>query len=256
MTWEICPQHWKGRLNLVRTKGLVILTLAMMLGVASAALAVDEEGTWFQVSLGFHGMAMDDLNNTDFRWHEDSPDGFNLDKLNSGMALSFGIGYDMSPLVTYGLFWEHQYASTSGTDQDIKADVNLAADIFTGRLGLNFLRKEKWRLGVAGAMGFLVSGGEVNKTTAGASYGQTDLSGNCMTIEGMANLDISMNETSIIQITGGWRLANVESFKYGGAPALGDDGQEMSLDYSGFTARVGIKYRFGSADEQTAPEIH
>ncbi len=226
-----------------------MLTLVLFWGMASAALADEDVGTWVQVALGVNGMAMDDINNSDFRWHEDSPDGFDLADISSGMALSFGIGYDMSPLVTYGVFWEHQYASTKGMDGEMEADVNLAADIFTGRLGLNFLRKEKWRLGVGGAMGFLVAGGDVNKTTAGASYGQSDISGNCMLFEGMANLDVEVGESTILQVTGGWRIAEVETFKIAGAPALDPDGQEMSLDYTGFTARVGLKYRFGSEDE-------
>ncbi len=240
----------------MRIIGLFILTLVLTLGQASTTLAVNAEGSWFQVSFGVNGMAMDDINQADFRWHEDSPDGFNLDKVNSGLALSLGVGYDLSPLLNYGLFWEHQYASTKGTDMEIEADVNLAADIFTGRMGLNFIRQEKWRLGVVGSLGFLVAGGDVNQTTSGASYGQKDLSGNCMVFEGMANLDIQVSESSILELTGGWRLADVESFKYGSAPALKADGSDMSLDYSGFTARVGLKYRFGTLEKQTTPEIH
>jgi hypothetical protein len=234
-------------LNLLSSKIYITLTLILVLAVGSSSFAEESQGSWVQVNLGVNGMAMNDINETDFRWHEDSPDGFNLDDVNSGMALSFGIGYDLSPLVSYGAFWEHQYASTSGMDQDMKAEVNLAADIFSGRLNLNFIRKEKWRFGVGGSMGFLVAGGDVNKTTAGASYGQSDLSGDCWAFEGMANLDIVAGESTVVQITGGWRLAEVSSFKNGKVPVLTPDGEDMSLDYTGFTARVGLKYRLGGS---------
>jgi len=252
----IYPIKVKGWLNLFHQNVLAALTLILILAVGAPSFSAEGVGSWFQVSLGVNGMAMDDINETDFRWHEDSPDGFNLNEVNSGMALSFGFGYDMSPLVGYGLFWEHQYASTNGMDQEMEADVNLAADIFTGRLNLNFIRKENWRLGVAGSMGFLVAGGDVNKTTAGASYGTSELSGDCMTFEGMACLEIVTGGGTIVQITGGWRLAEVESFKNGKSPVLKPDGEDMSLDYSGFTARVGMKLRFGDMGDQTAPDIN
>ncbi len=241
---------------MMRKNLLVLLLVLLALPTASAAIAAEGVGSWVQVSLGVNGMAMDDINEADFRWHEESPDGFNLNEINSGMALSFGVGYDMSPAIGYGFFWEHQYASSNGMDQEMEADVNLAADIFSGRVNFNFIRKEKWRLGVAGSMGFLVAGGDVNKTTAGASYGSSDLSGNCMTFEGMANLEIITGGGSIVQINGGWRQAEVTSFKNGSAPVQKPDGENMSLDYSGFTARVGLKFRFGDMADQTVQDIN
>lgn len=225
------------------------LMLVFVLTLGTDSFAGDEGGSWVQVSLGINGLAMDDINETDFRWHEDSPDGFNLNEINSGMALLFGVGYDSSSLLGYGMFWEHQYASSSGVDQEMEADVNLAADIFTGRLSLNFIRKEKWRLGVAGSMGFLVAGGDVNKTTAGASYGKSELSGDCMVFEGMAKLEIVTGGGSVVQITGGWRQAEVTSFKNDNKPVKMADGEDMSLDYSGFTARAGLKFWFGSGGD-------
>lgn len=246
----------KGRLDLVYRNALAAISLISLLAISSQSFAAEGTGSWVQVSLGLNGMAMDDINETDFRWHEDSPDGFNLGEVNSGTALSFGVGYDMSPLVGYGLFWEHQYASTDGMDQEMKADVNLAADIFTGRLNLNFLRRSHWRLGVAGSLGFLVVGGSVDKTTDGASYGKTDLSGNCWALEGMANLEIVVGESTIVQVTTGWRQADVSSFKNASATVSTPDGGDMSMDYSGLTLRVGMKYRFGSMAEQTTPDIN
>ncbi len=235
---------------------IAVWALVLVLGLGPASFAAEGEGPWVQVSLGMNGLAMDDINQTDFRWHEDSPGGFDLDDFNSGLALAFGVGHDISQMVGYGLFWEHQYAATKGSDLDMEADVNLAADIFSGRLNVNFIRAEKWRLGVAGSLGFLVAGGDVNKTTAGASYGKTDLSGTCWALEGMANLELVVGQSSIVQITGGWRQAEVKSLKYGGTTVTGPDGGDMSLDYSGFTARVGLKYRFGGEGGQASPNIN
>ncbi len=242
-------------LGIVASLLTISTILVLVLGVTTNAAAAEGEGSWFQVSLGYLGMAMDDINEADFRWHDDSPDGFNLGKMNSGMALSFGLGYDMSPSLGYGLFWEHQYASTSGTDGDLTADVNLAADTFSGRLNYNFVTQKSWRLGLAGSLGYLVVGGDVNKTTSGASFGETDLAGNTWALEGMAVLEFVVGESSTLQVTAGWRDAKVTSFRSGSATVVKDDGQDMSLDYTGFTARVGWKYRFGSLDDQTVPDI-
>lgn len=233
----------------------VPMILLLIISLSGLAHAGDDQRSWVLVSLGVNGLAMDDINNTDFRWHEDSPDGFGLGEVTAGMALSFGIGYDLSPAISYGLIWEHQYATTKGTDQDLTADVNLAADNFLGRMEYRFLRKEKWRLGLAGSLGYMVVGGEINKTTSGASYGDSDLSGNTWAFEGMAIVDIVVGKSSTLQISGGWREAKVKSFKNASAPVLKDDGSDMSLDYSGFTARVGLKYSFGSSEYQTTPDI-
>ncbi len=114
----------------MKTIHLLLCSLVFLVVMAQPLQAEEGVGSWFQVSLGLHGMAMDDINKTEFRWHEDSPNGFDLKDISTGMALSFGVGYDISEVVGYGLFWEHQYASTKGNDQGMEADVNLAADIF------------------------------------------------------------------------------------------------------------------------------
>ncbi len=234
---------------------VLLSVLAVVIGTVDLGFAAEGKGSWFQVSLGYHGLAMGDINEADFRWHEDSPDGFDLNDLNSGMALSFGLGFDMSNSLGYGLFWEHQYASTSGTDQELTADVNLAADSFIGRLNFNFIKQKNWRLGVAGALGYLVVGGDVNKTTDGASYGQTDLTGNTWSFEGMGLFEFVVGKSSMLQVTVGWREATVESFKNGTATVFKENGENMHIDYTGFTTRVGWKLRFGSMDTQTAPSI-
>ncbi len=234
---------------------VVMMTLVLVGSQVNSSVADDGQGSWVLVALGINGLAMDGINNTDFRWHEES-DGFGLSDVNSGMSLSFGLGYDLSAAFSYGLIWEHQYASTSGTDQELKADVNLASDNFLGRMDYRFLRKDKWRLGVAGSLGYMVVGGEVNKTTSGASYGESELTGNTWAFEGMVIVDVVVGESSILQISGGWRDAFVKSFKNGSATVFKDNGDNMSLDYSGFTARVGLKYVFGSSADQSSPDIN
>ncbi|MCP4290919.1 MAG: outer membrane beta-barrel protein [bacterium] len=253
-------QFLKGE-KMFKTINLILVPPVLLLGLfftiflqTEQANAREGEGPWFQVSLGYNGMAMQDINETDFRWHEDS-DGFDLDDVTGGMALSFGLGYDMSKSYGYGLFWEHQYGSTSGTDVEMKADVNLRADIFAGRLNYNFITNDQWRFGVAGALGFLVVNGNVNKTTSGASYGKSELTGQTWSLEGMGIVEFSVGEKSLIQLTAGWREANVKSFKNASATVFKPDGQKMSMDYTGFTARVGYKIRFGSLSGQTVPDI-
>jgi hypothetical protein len=235
---------------------MTLLCLVLIVWTSGVQAAAVGEGSWVQVSLGLHGMAMDDINKTDFRWHEDSANGFDLKELSSGMALSFGIGYDMSPALGYGFFWEHQYAKTDGQDQEIKADVNLGANIFAGRVNYNFIRSEKWRLGLAGSLGYLATSGNVKISTDGVNYGDTAIKGSGWSLEGMAIVEFVAGESTIVQVTGGWRQAEVKSFKNGGATAKLPDGSDMTLDYTGFTARVGLKYRFGNLDEQVTHDIN
>ncbi len=72
----------------------------------------------------------------------------------------------------------------------------------------------------------------------------------------MLQVEIVIGEKTRLQVNGGYRQAKVDKFKNGGKYAVGPDGNELSLDYSGFTTRVGLKYRFGDVQDQTTPDIN
>jgi|GEM_PF-1310260 len=242
----------RNRLNTATFTLLIILMLATPVGAATGL------GPWISAGVGLNGLAMDDINKADLRWYEPSPTGFDLPDITSGMMLSFGVGYDMSPVVGYGFYYEHQYASTKGTDVDVDGNLNLGANIFTGRVTARFIRRESVLLGVSGGLGYLATSGNTKVTRSGINYGEQKIKGSGFSIEGGLLGEIKLADKTLLDITVGYRYAKVDEFKLDGAPVYNEDGSRMSLDYSGVTARVGIKYRFGSGEgvQETRPDIH
>ena len=49
-------------------------------------------------------------------------------------------------------------------------------------------------------------------------------------------------------MTAGWRLASVDKVKFAGATVVKDDGENLALDYTGYTLKLGLIWRFGTDD--------
>lgn len=234
------------------------LGLLLLLTMATGASAATGTGPWVSAGLGYNGLAMDDINSADVRWYEESPEGFNLPDINSDFALSFGLGYDMSPVVGYGFYWEHQYAGAKGTDVDVDGHLNLGADLFIGRVTARFIRKESFLLGVAGGIGFVSTSGKIDASRSGTNYGEQKITGSTFSLDGALIGEVVLGEKTLLDISVGYRYAKVDEFKVAGAPAYDADGDRMSIDYSGFMTRVGVKFRFGSGEgvQESRPDIN
>jgi len=76
----------------LKIPAMIVMVLLLLTGGAVQALA----GGWFKAAAGMSGMAMDDINNADFRFYDNTPDGYDFPDLDSGFSLSFHLGYDLS----------------------------------------------------------------------------------------------------------------------------------------------------------------
>ncbi len=227
----------------LKIPAMIVMVLLLLTGGAVQALA----GGWFKAAAGMSGMAMDDINNADFRFYDNTPDGYDFPDLDSGFSLSFHLGYDLSRDFSLGFSWDRQYARAEGVDQDITANLNLDANFFMGHLYWRPLRTEKWQFGAAAGMGLVFPDGKVKMTGPGnVNYGEGEITGSSgLALEIMGLVDFSVGERSIIEVTVGWRDATIKKFNVEGRPVWKEDGSDMSLDYTGYIVKAGYKYIFG-----------
>ncbi len=227
--------------------------LALLLGGSTQAVA----GGWFKVAGGVSGMAMDDINNGDFRFYDNTINGFNFPDLDSGFSLSFHLGYDLSPEWSLGFSWDNQYARVEGTDVDITADLNLDANLFMTHLYWTPLRTGRWALGGAAGLGLIFPTGDVEITGEGnVNWGQGEITGSSgLALEIMGLAEFAMSGSTSIELTVGWRDATVDDFKVENRPALKEDGTPIVLDYTGYIVKAGVKFMFGGDGDQDRPEF-
>ena len=233
----------------------VAITVVMVLAGSAEQVRA---GGWFKVAGGVSGMAMDDINNADFRFYDYTINGFNFPDLDSGFSLSFHLGYDLSPEFALGFSWDRQYARVEGTDQDVTADLNLDANFFMTHLYWTPLNAGRWDFGGAVGLGLVFTDGKVKITGENnVNFGEGETSASSsLALEIMALVNYAFKESTSIEVTVGWRDAVIDEFKYAGAPALKEDGTNMALDYTGYIFKAGVKFNFGWDGGEDRPEIN
>jgi len=225
-----------------------VLGIAMAVGIIlTCSVEQAGAGSWFKVAGGVSGMAMDDINNADFRFYEPSENGYDFPPLDSGFSLSFHLGYDLSPAFALGFSWDRQYARVTGTDEDVTADLNLDANFFMTHGYWTPLRTGRWKIGAVAGLGLVFTDGKV-KTTGqnNVNYGEGETSGSSsLALEVMALVNYAFKESTSLELTVGWRDAVIKEFKYESAPAVKEDGSNLELDYTGYILKMGVKFNFG-----------
>ena len=237
-----------------KTRARRHLALGLLLLVWTGAVPARAGNVWFEVSGAWNGLAMDDINDGTFRFHDTSIDGYDFPDIDGGFGLGFHLGSDIAPGLGFGFSWERQHAHVEGTDVDVTAKLKLDADVFMGHVYWRPLRGGKFSGGLAGGLGFLAANGVVDITDGGASYGNLDTSGSDLAGEAMFVAEYALAANKGLRLTAGWLLAKVARVDVGGRRATNEDGSDLALDYSGSTLRLGMIWRFrGGATARAAP---
>ncbi|MCK9995578.1 MAG: hypothetical protein KAH56_04770 [Candidatus Krumholzibacteria bacterium] len=225
---------------------ILLIAATVLVFLVSGSTPVSAGG-WFKAAGGVSGMAMGDINDGDFRFYDQTVNGYNFPDLDSGFSLSFHLGYDMSPELSLGFSWDNQYASVKGTDVDITADLNLRANLFMTHLYWTPLRTGRWALGGAAGLGLIFPVGDVEITGENnVNWGQGEITGSSgLALEAMGLVEFAVGGSTSIELTVGWRSAEIDDFKVENRPALKEDGTPIALDYTGYIVKAGVKFMFG-----------
>ena len=238
----------------VRVLAITASVLVLLVSGSTPAAA----GGWFKAAGGVSGMAMDDINDADFRFYDQTVNGFNFPDLDAGFSLSFHFGYDLSPEFSLGFSWDNQYARVEGTDVDITADLNLDANLFMTHVYWTPLITGRWALGGAAGLGLIFPVGDVEITGEdNVNWGQGEITGSSgLALEVMGLAEFAVGGSTSIELTVGWRDATVDDFKVDNRPALKEDGTPIALDYTGYIVKAGVKFMFGGSGDEDRPDIN
>jgi len=237
--------------KLINRAPLGVLFGIFLLLAAAPALA---GGTWFKVAGGWSGMAMEDINEGDFRFFETS-DGFDFPDLTNGFSLSFHAGYDLNRKFGLGFSWDHQYAKVKGDDQDVTGHLNLGANLFMTHLYWTPVRGEGFALGAAGGLGPILAHGNTHVQQGSIDYGESRIRGSDWAFEVMALADYRVSKMTVLQLTVGWRAATIDEFTSDNAPVHKENGERMALDYTGYIVKLGAKFQLGWEGDLANPNI-
>jgi len=221
-----------------------LFTLMVLLMVPATASA---GAFWFRAAGGVADMAMEDINDQDFGWYEDSPAGFDMPDVGTGFFFDLAVGGDIQPGLAAGFHWDRQYAGTEGNDQGVEGNLNLNASFFMARVEWRPVRKDKIFAGLSGGMGPFSTTGNARVQQGSVDYGKQELSGSSWAFDTAALFDYKMGKNSYLHVAAGYRWAKIDEFKVGGRPALKDDDTFMALDYTGWTLRAGVTWVFKGA---------
>jgi len=221
---------------------LSVLTLALALAVLARPAAA---GSWFRLGAGLADMAMEDVNSADLRFYEETIHGYNFPDVGTGLLMDLAFGFDLDSRWGISAHWDRQWAKVRGTDVDVEGTLGLHAHAFVGRVHWRPLRGERWRVGVAAGMGPMFTDGYAKVSKGTVSYGQQELGGSTWSADAALALDRSLGGRKILQLWAGWRWAKISKFTAEKAPVVKEDGSRASLDYTGWTVRLGLAWGFG-----------
>ena len=237
-------------------RGWPLRTAAVAALILLTAVPAWAGGMWVKVAGGISGLAMDDINNGDFRFHDTSIHGYNFPDVDSGLSLSLHLGNDISEKWSFGFSWDRQHAHVSGTDIDVTATLKLDADFFMGHLYWTPVHSGSFSLGAAAGVGFVAANGVARIEQDTVSYGQADTGGTDFAGEVLGTLEFALGGGKGLQVTAGWRLAEIGDVSLDGTTVLKEDGSNLTLDYSGYTLKAGVVWRFGAGTGGQVPDIN
>ncbi len=232
----------RNALSTVRNGTFALLLTMALLSTAGPAHA---GGMWFKIAGGLSDMAMGDINDGTFRFYDTSPDGYNLPDVKPGFSLSFHLGNQISEKWAFGFSWDIQHAHVSGTDVDVTAELKLDANVFMGHFYWTPMQKKKFSLGAGAGLGFIAGNGVVKEERGTVNYGSGETSGTDLAAEVMGTAEYALSGNKGLQLTAGWRLAEISKVKFEGSTAVKEDGSNLALDYTGITLKLGLIWRFG-----------
>jgi hypothetical protein len=224
------------------------------LAVGAAALvflvpAPSSAETRFGLALfaGYNSYAMDDVN--DFIQNDLNAGlagtGISMDEITSGLGFGEGVRVRPSDKLLIALDYERLAASSEISLFGSDLEMNTPADVISGTLFYYFPSTSRARFGVGIGAGYYNSGGAVEADSAGVGI-EIDVEGSGIGFHGLAALDYGISSVVHVEGTAGYRLAESDEVEVGGVTQFNSDGEEATLNWSGFMSRVGLTFYFGA----------
>lgn len=166
----------------------------------------------------------------------------NLDEIGNGFAFGVDAGIGMSPMLSVTAGYQFMTAST-GLDAGLglELDYNLPAHAFRGGLELRPPTPGPLKLGAGAMVGVVSAAGDVALAAVPELGMVGEVSGSGPMFEGYAVADLWFTPIMALSPAVGYRHAKISEVKLNDTVIRNLDGSDLSLDYSGYYLRLGLK---------------
>jgi len=239
------PDTGKGRA--VR-KTIAVLTAAGLL-IPLAAHALNEQA-WLMLNGGAGTYVMADLNaRIDAVNAANAGTGWSFPRVEDGRLLGAAMGFETAGHWNFGLGVDRLDATTRASDANGALEYRFGANAWRvfGEYALRPLGHSTFFIG--GALGILQESGKQIESTTGMAPVEYKIHGSDPLFEGHVGGNWWATSQFAVTATVGYRYARVKEVMVEGVPFIMPNGELMSLDYSGPSARLGIKLAAKNAME-------
>ncbi|HET9251317.1 MAG TPA: outer membrane beta-barrel protein [Candidatus Eisenbacteria bacterium] len=230
--------------------------IAMAAALLLAAPAPSHAETRFGIAgfAGYNSHSMEDANELIDEVNDGlAGTGFSMDEITSSWG--FGGGLRIRPSGDKLMIALDYEKLNAGSELEVfggSFEIETPADAFTGTLLYLFPSSSRARIGVGAGVGYYSGDGEIGADSAGVGF-EIDVEGSGFGFHGLAALDYGISPVVHLEGSAGYRFAETSDLEVGGQTAYNLQGEEATLDWSGFMSRVGLAFYFGAGAPSTSP---
>ena len=221
-------------------KTILILTVAGMM-VPLAAHALNEQ-VWLTINGGAGTYVMSDLNaEIDAVNAANAGTGWSYARVERGRLFGLAMGFETAGSWNFGLGVDRLDAKTRASDASGALEYRFGANNWRlfGEYALQPVGNSTFFVGAG--VGIIQENGKVIESAAGYPPAEYKLGGSDLSYEGYIGGNLWLTPQIGVIATAGYRYAKVKEVTFDGGPFIMSNGESMSLDFSGPSARVGIK---------------
>jgi hypothetical protein len=163
-----------------------------------------------------------------------------MDEINNGFGFGVAFGGDLSEAMTVGIGYDRVFGSSEVSDASGSIKFDFPANAFRGFGEYRFPSSGQFKPHVGIALGMVSASGTISATGLGSG----DVTGSGPLAEVYVGGDMWAAPKFAITGSAGYRYAKIGEFKVDDETATNADDSKATMDYSGFTARLGLKVAF------------
>jgi hypothetical protein len=219
---------------------IVILTVAGMT-VPLAAHALNEQ-VWLMVNGGGGTYMMSDLNaEIDAVNAANAGTGWSFPRVERGRSLGLAMGFETASQWNFGVGVDRLDASTKASDASGALEYKFGANNWRlfGEYALQPVGNSTFFVGIG--VGMIMESGKLIESASGSAPVEYKIGGSDPSYEGYVGGNVWITPQIAVTATAGYRYARVKEIHVEGVPFIMSNGEVMSLDFTGPSARLGIK---------------
>ena len=221
-------------------KTIVMPTVAGMM-VPLAAHALNEQ-VWLMLAGGGGTYVMSDLNTEiDAVNASYAGTGWSFPRVENGRSFSLAMGFETAGQWNFGVGVDRLGASTRASDASGALEYRFSANHWRLFGEYAFAPVGNSTFFVGAGVGVIQENGKLIESTPGSAPLQFKIGGNDPAYEGYIGGNVWFTPQFGLTATAGYRYARVKQVNVEGMPFIMSNGEVMSLDFSGPSARLGIK---------------